>query len=86
MMQLYSCNPYLATLLLLLSALTVRSSTVLLGNNKLRENRYSILQDERVAVLSNPTGIYDDTLIHVVDDMHGVKNLTLLAIFSPEHG
>lgn len=35
---------------------------------------------------SNPTGVYDDTLVHIVDDMHEVANLTLLAIFSPEHG
>ena len=51
------------------------SSKVILGNEQLRNDGYAILNGERVAVLSNPTGVYDDTLIHIVDDMYNYQQL-----------
>ncbi len=57
-----------------------------LGNKILRDSNYEQLKNERIAVLSNPTGIFSDTLEHIVDNMHNIPDLNLIAIFSPEHG
>jgi uncharacterized protein YbbC (DUF1343 family) len=83
------------SLLLLLSILPSFSGSaaekVGLGNEMLRENSYAFLQGHRVAVLSNPTGVYDDSLTHIVDDMYNYlqehpTQFDLVAILSPEHG
>lgn len=42
-------------------------SRVILGNEVLRDSGYKQLQGHRVGILSNPTGIYMDTLEHIVD-------------------
>lgn len=72
---------------------TSSSTKVLLGNTLLRENDFSLLSNHRIGVLSNPTGVFDDTLEHIVDAIHDYQHLydssppfELVAIFSPEHG
>ena len=76
----------IAILFYLLLIVSKAENLTILGNEKLRENSYKLVEGERIVVLSNPTGIYDDSLLHIVDDMHLNKNINLLAIFSPEHG
>jgi uncharacterized protein YbbC (DUF1343 family) len=71
--------------------LTSRSSScyggqVVFGNEVLRASNYAELAQLRVAILTNPTGVFSDTLIHIVDDMHANKDVDLVAIFGPEHG
>ena len=79
----------------LLSFLSSPSSLtkVLLGNSLLRENNFNLLNNHRIGILSNPTGVFDDTLEHIVDTIHDYQRLhassppfELVAIFSPEHG
>ncbi len=59
---------------------------VVLGNEQLRRNDFEILRGMRVAVLSNPTGVFADSLEHIVDSMAASSGVKLQAIFSPEHG
>ena len=94
---------YLFTLLPFLYSSSISSSTssltkVQLGNTLLRENDYSLLKNHRIGILSNPTGVFDDTLKHIVDTLYDYQHLhtssssslsppfELVAIFSPEHG
>ena len=49
------------------SSTSISSTKVILGNTLLRENGYEILFNQRIGILSNPTGIYDDSLVHIVD-------------------
>jgi uncharacterized protein YbbC (DUF1343 family) len=59
---------------------------VQLGNILLRNNNYEIIKDDRVMVLSNPTGVYSDNLVHIVDDMRFNSKVAIVGIFSAEHG
>ena len=78
------------------SSTSISSTKVILGNTLLRENGYEILFNQRIGILSNPTGIYDDSLVHIVDAIYEYQMLhtssvssppfELVAIFSPEHG
>jgi uncharacterized protein YbbC (DUF1343 family) len=60
-------------------------AAVVLGNQQLRDADYALLKGRSVAVLSNPTGVFQDTLVHIVDDML-VAGVNIRAILSPEHG
>jgi uncharacterized protein YbbC (DUF1343 family) len=74
---------------LILSAYELCSGSfqeVVLGNAVLRQNDFSQLQGERVAVLSNPTGVFADNLKHIVDVMAQRDDFDLTLILSPEHG
>jgi len=44
------------------------------------------LMNHRIAILTNPTGLYMDTMIHIVDMISSNPNLDVVAVFSPEHG
>ncbi len=63
-----------------------KPTRVTLGNDRLRQNDFEILRGMKVAVLSNPTGVFADSLEHIVDSMAASSGLRLEAIFSPEHG
>lgn len=84
---------YLAVLALVVQLVDCLGS-VTLGNVILREFGYKALYNQRVAILSNPTGVFPDSLVHIVDDLHSMstssegreKNISFVAIFSPEHG
>jgi uncharacterized protein YbbC (DUF1343 family) len=60
--------------------------SVQLGNEILRNNNYDLLYGHRVAILTNPTGVYQDDLLHIVDVMVEEESLNIVAIFGPEHG
>lgn len=62
------------------------SSPVILGNQVLRDSQFDILINHRVAVLTNPTGVFMDTMLHIVDEMNTNENANIIAVFGPEHG
>ena len=59
---------------------------VLLGNIVLRDNGYKELVGKRVGILTNPTGSFQDSLVHIVDDMALKSDFHLVCVFGPEHG
>lgn len=61
------------------------SSRVTLGNEIIRDSNYSLLKNMTVAVLSNPSGIFQDSMQNIVDNaLENEVNVKL--ILSPEHG
>ena len=80
-------STWLLLLLFLVAAAPGSASPVVtLGNMVLRDGGYSQLQGHRVAVLTNPTGVFVDTMDHLVDAMYTEDNVNLVAVFGPEHG
>ena len=61
-----------------------RSIAVRTGAQAQLDDGWSELAGQRVAVISNPTGVVDD-LTHVVDRMH-VDGVDVVAVLGPEHG
>ena len=61
-------------------------SRVILGNEVLRRDSFSALHGERVTILTNPSGIFPDTLQHIVDFLHFDTNVSIAAVLAPEHG
>ena len=76
--------------LLLCVSIASASRSIVLGNQRLRDSGWNSIQGERVGILTNPTGIFADSLEHIVDVMANIpvtkKNFDLVAIFGPEHG
>jgi uncharacterized protein YbbC (DUF1343 family)/CubicO group peptidase (beta-lactamase class C family) len=58
---------------------------VLSGIDVLRANGFDALQGRRVGLVTNHTGIARDGT-STIDLLHGAKGVTLVALFSPEHG
>ena len=68
-----------------------KESKIILGNQIFRDNNYYLLDPkDRIAILTNPTGIFNDNLQHIVDTMHQESRTKydweVVAILSPEHG
>ena len=59
---------------------------VLLGNEILRNNSFNTLANENVAILTNPSGFFPDSLQHIVDYLHFETSTNITAILAPEHG
>jgi uncharacterized protein YbbC (DUF1343 family) len=59
---------------------------VILGNEVLRNTAFVQLLGENVAVLTNPSGLFPDTLEHIVDHLHFSTNVTVSAVLAAEHG
>ncbi|MBK7106424.1 MAG: DUF1343 domain-containing protein [Ignavibacteriae bacterium] len=57
----------------------------LLGINVLKENNFEILQNKKVGLITNQTGV-DKNLKSTIDILYEAKNVNLVALFSPEHG
>lgn len=79
----------ISRVLLLVSAcvcLAIADPTVTLGNMVLRNDGFSKLKGHRVAVLTNPTGVFVDTMTHIVDVMNDDDAVNVVAVFGPEHG
>ncbi|MGB9642883.1 MAG: exo-beta-N-acetylmuramidase NamZ family protein [Candidatus Ratteibacteria bacterium] len=55
------------------------------GLEVLQERNFDILRGKRIGVITNQTGI-DSSFNSVVDILRKVKDVTLVCIFSPEHG
>ena len=55
------------------------------GIEVLKKQNFKILEDLRVGLVTNPTGV-DNDLRSDVDILHAAKNVKLVALFGPEHG
>jgi uncharacterized protein YbbC (DUF1343 family) len=55
------------------------------GFERLAQDGYSLLDGEKVGIVTNPTGITRDAR-HIVDVMHADARVDLTAVFGPEHG
>lgn len=55
------------------------------GFENLAADKYARLSDQRVGIVTNPTGITRDVR-HIVDVMHTDDRVNLTAVFGPEHG
>ncbi|KAJ1434306.1 hypothetical protein B484DRAFT_394092 [Ochromonadaceae sp. CCMP2298] len=75
----------LAMLPLCLTASALREPVVL-GNEVLRDEDFKSLQGYRLAVLTNPTGVFADTMTLVVDALNEHPLVNIVAVLSPEHG
>ena len=58
---------------------------VKLGIDVLRERNFDVLQGKRVGLITNPTGV-DRFLKSTVDILFEAENVTLVALYGPEHG
>lgn len=59
--------------------------TVRLGIEVLRDDGFGLLEDRRVGLLTNPSGV-DSTLRSTFDILWEVPQVNLTTLFSPEHG
>ena len=73
-------------LLSLIAGERMVGAKVTLGNMILRDDDFSALKGHRVAALTNPTGVFMDTMNHIVDEMKASPNVDIVAVFGPEHG
>ncbi|MFD5229638.1 exo-beta-N-acetylmuramidase NamZ domain-containing protein [Streptomyces qaidamensis] len=55
------------------------------GFERLAQDGYSLLDGQKVGIVTNPTGITRDAR-HIVDAMHADTRVDLRAVFGPEHG
>ncbi|MFG2555110.1 exo-beta-N-acetylmuramidase NamZ domain-containing protein [Streptomyces sp. NPDC048581] len=55
------------------------------GFERLAADGYSILEGQKVGIVTNPTGVTRD-VHHIVDVMHTDERVNLGAVFGPEHG
>ncbi|MFG2809214.1 exo-beta-N-acetylmuramidase NamZ family protein [Streptomyces massasporeus] len=55
------------------------------GFERLAQDGYSLLNNQKVGIVTNPTGITRDAR-HIVDVMHADTRVDLTAVFGPEHG
>ncbi|WP_405738680.1 DUF1343 domain-containing protein [Streptomyces sp. NBC_00028] len=55
------------------------------GFERLAADGYTLLNGQRVGIVTNPTGITRDAR-HIVDVMHADPHVDLRAVFGPEHG
>ncbi len=60
-------------------------SKVKTGIEVLREQNFKILENKRVGLITNPTGV-DGNLKPTIDILHEAANVNLVALFGPEHG
>jgi uncharacterized protein YbbC (DUF1343 family) len=75
----------LILLLLLPSFLFSQNKKVLLGIDVLENENFSLLNNKRVGLITNHTGV-NSKLILTVDLLNKTPNVKLISVFSPEHG
>ncbi|TCO08920.1 exo-beta-N-acetylmuramidase NamZ family protein [Natronoflexus pectinivorans] len=81
-------NYRMKALLLFLTTLlcaTPLASQVKTGVEVLRNRQFDVLQNQRVGLITNPTGV-DRYLKSTVDIFHEAPEVNLVALFAPEHG
>jgi uncharacterized protein YbbC (DUF1343 family) len=74
---------------LIISLFVERASTsnsVVFGNQVLRDDKFKPILNSRLAILTNPTGVFYDDMQSIVDVIDQVEHVDLVAVFSPEHG
>jgi uncharacterized protein YbbC (DUF1343 family) len=72
-------------LIFLSNAITAQSQRVLLGIDILERDNFSIIENKRIALITNQTGV-NKKLVSTVDLISKAENVELAAVFSPEHG
>ncbi|EFL31063.1 conserved hypothetical protein [Streptomyces viridochromogenes DSM 40736] len=55
------------------------------GFERLADTGYALLDDQKIGIVTNPTGITREAR-HIVDVMHPDPRVDLTAVFGPEHG
>jgi uncharacterized protein YbbC (DUF1343 family) len=63
----------------------VSSADVLCGIDVLTRDGFTELEGQRVAMVTNHTGLTRDG-VHIVDLLHAAPNVEVVKLFSPEHG
>ena len=56
------------------------------GADVAKADRWRVIAGQRVGVITNPTGVVQDTLGSIVDAMVGSGRVEVGAVFGPEHG
>ncbi|SBT95081.1 Uncharacterized conserved protein YbbC, DUF1343 family [Streptomyces sp. DI166] len=82
---LLAATPALAATTTSAAAAEGRGRGLRTGFERLVSDGYSPLKDQRVGIVTNPTGI-TRTVRHIVDVMHEDPRVDLRAVFGPEHG
>ncbi len=72
-------------LIILSDTITAQSQRVLLGIDILERDNFSIIENKRIALITNQTGV-NKKLVSTVDLISKAKNVELVAVFTPEHG
>ncbi|MER5943180.1 DUF1343 domain-containing protein [Streptomyces sp. NPDC001928] len=67
------------------AAASERHTRLRTGFERLAADGYSVLESQKVGIVTNPTGVTRDVR-HIVDVMHADKRVNLQAVFGPEHG
>lgn len=67
------------------AAAAERTGRLRTGFERLAADGYSVLEGQRVGIVTNPTGV-TRTVRHIVDVMHADDRVNLTAVFGPEHG
>ncbi|MGI5407167.1 exo-beta-N-acetylmuramidase NamZ family protein [Streptomyces chartreusis] len=62
-----------------------RTGRLRTGFERLAADGYSVLEGQKVGIVTNPTGV-TRTVRHIVDVMHADEGVNLRAVFGPEHG
>ena len=70
---------------ILLNIISAQNQRVLQGIDVLERDDFSILENKRIALITNQTGV-NKKLVSTVDLLSKAKNVELVAVFSPEHG
>lgn len=72
---------------ILISPILLFSQTqkVLLGIDLLERDNFDLLENKRIALITNQTGV-NSRLVSSVDLLSRAENLQLVSVFSPEHG
>jgi len=75
----------LSILLFLPCLLFSQNQKVLLGIDVLEKENFSLLNNKRVGLITNHTGV-NSKLILTVDLLNKTPKVKLISVFSPEHG
>ncbi|MBS3944424.1 MAG: DUF1343 domain-containing protein [Melioribacter sp.] len=70
---------------ILFNIISAQNQRVLQGIDVLERDDFSILENKRIALITNQTGV-NKKLVSTVDLLSKAKNVELVAVFSPEHG
>ncbi|MFD4553884.1 exo-beta-N-acetylmuramidase NamZ domain-containing protein [Streptomyces sp. NPDC058469] len=68
-----------------LTQATTKPQNLRTGFDQLAAHDYAQLSNQRIGIVTNPTGITRDTH-HIVDVMHASPHVNLVGVFGPEHG
>jgi uncharacterized protein YbbC (DUF1343 family) len=75
----------LISIILLFSVMNLKGQQVTTGLELLIKNNLQLLKGKRVGLITNPTGV-DKNLRSGIDILFTTPGVTLVALFSPEHG